>query len=104
MTSYWSLYGCFPSTVDRIIYLAIENMLFELYKSLFQPKPLIIVLDSDNSSHPLAAAVAMQWMPAIAESGHSCGIAMGSALVAADLSIESSWSSCDRGSVTNGTV
>ena len=42
-------------------------MLFGLYKSLFQPKPLKIVPDSDNSSHPLAVAV--QWIPAIADSG-----------------------------------
>ena len=65
-------------------------MLLSLYKSLFQSKPLIIVLDSDNSSPPLAAAVAVQWIPAIADSGHSCGIAMDSALVAVDLSIDSS--------------
>ena len=70
-------------------------MLFGLYKSLFQPKPkLIIVLDSDNSSRPLlAAALAVQWIPAMAESGHSCGVAMDSALVAADSSNDSSWAS-----------
>ena len=92
-TSDWSLYDCFPSTVDRIIYLAIENMLFGPYKSLFQPKPLIIVLDSDNRSRPpLAAALAVQWIQAMAESAHNCGVAiMDSALVAADSSNDSSW-------------
>ena len=37
-------------------------MLFGLYKSLFQPEPLIIVLDSDNSSHPSLAAALALWL------------------------------------------
>ena len=65
-------------------------MLFDLYNTLFQPKPLIKVLDSDNSSPPLAAAVAVQWIPAIADSGHNCGMITDRVAVPVGISIDSS--------------